>query len=92
MAERALSCWRVKWVDAGLMKLASSSQVSCGPKPGLSHGPSGPQQDEHGTGDGALMACCGARAFGLSLLERRAALGVDGTPPSTAGTLTYKSL
>ena len=30
-----------------------------------------------------LMACCGARAFALSLLERRAALGADGTPPST---------
>ena len=30
------------------------------------------------------MACCGAHAFGLSLLERRAALGVDGTPPSTS--------
>ena len=31
-----------------------------------------------------LLACCGARAFGLSLLERRPALGVDGTPPSTS--------
>ena len=32
----------------------------------------------------SLLACCGARAFGLSLLERRPALGVDGTPPSTS--------
>ena len=35
------------------MKLAASSQVSCGPRPGLSRGLSGRQQDGHGTGDGA---------------------------------------
>ena len=70
---RALLCWRVKWVDAGLMKLASSSQVSRGPKPGLSRGPSRRQQDEHGTGDGAHCR----------LVVELALLGVDGTPPST---------
>ena len=53
MVARALSCWRVKSADVGLMKLASSSQVSRGPKPGLSRGPSGRQRDELGTGDGA---------------------------------------
>ena len=30
-------CWRARWVDAGLMKFAASSQVSRGASPGLSH-------------------------------------------------------
>ena len=30
------------------------------------------------------MACCGARALDLSLVEGRAALGVDGTLPLTS--------
>ena len=36
----------------------------------------------------SMLACASARAFALSLLERRAAVGCDGEPPSSSAVVT----
>ena len=35
-----------------------------------------------------MLACASARAFALSLLGRRAAVGCDGEPPSSSSVVT----